>query len=468
MSPFNFSKQMYRRTKTSESPTAVSLFAGCGGLDLGFRDEGFEIVYACDHDPAAVACYTRNIGPHAFVRDVTSDTFHRDIQDIGHCDIVLGGFPCQGFSKAGPKREHDSRNTLFVEMRRAVERLRPQLFVAENVDGMSQNFGGAFLDLITEEFESIGYDVEYRILQATSFGVPQHRRRIFFVGTPKQSSGRFQWPLATHDGRSRNGEFQIEEYNSLGTLWDEGSPAALKNPATIKDAIADLLELDNSVPDHRVTNSWPKGYGKVFSAIKEGQKLCNVRHAPTSVYTWQIPEMFGPVSDDERLVLETISKNRRHKKYGLIPNGNPLSPEVISSLSGQTNVEPLIASLMRKKYLKEIGGRYDLLGAMFCSGLFKRPKWDEPSPTVLTVFDSPRYFLHPLRDRPFSVRECARLQGFPDTFLFCSEEDKTVTLRDAYRLIGNAVPPPVAAQLARSSKLLLLNKDHLAPRKVSA
>jgi len=437
-------------------------------LDLGFHNEGFEIVYACDADPAAVRCYTRNIDPRAVVRDVTSDTFHREIDGIGHCDVVLGGFPCQGFSKAGPKREHDPRNTLFIEMRRAVERLRPRIFVAENVDGMSQNFGGAFLGRIAEEFAGIGYDVEHRILQATSFGVPQHRRRIFFVGIPKGSADSFPWPSSTHDGKSRNGEFQIEEYESTNTLWSRTIAPVLPKPRTIRDAIGDLLELDDAIADHRVTNAWPMEYEKVFAAIEEGQKLCNVRHAPTSVYTWQIPEVFGETSDEERIVLETISKNRRHKKYGSIPNGNPLPAEVIEELSGRTNVRPLIQSLLQKKYLKQIDQRYDLSGAMFCSGLFKRPRWDEPAPTVLTVFDNPRYFLHPLRNRPFSVRECARLQGFPDTFTFCTTGDRSAALKDAYRLIGNAVPPPLAAQLARAVRQLLSRNRNAAPATVPA
>ncbi len=447
--------------------TVVSLFAGCGGLDLAFRDVGFDLIYACDHDPAAIACYTRNIDRRAFVRDVTSDLFHQEVKDIDRCDVVLGGFPCQGFSKAGPKREHDPRNTLFVEMRRAVEQLRPRLFVAENVDGISQNFGGAFINRITEEFRKIGYEVGHRILQATSFGVPQYRRRVFFVGTPKASLARFQWPSATHEGKARNGEFEVKDYDGVGTLWGDYDVTSLKPPRTISDAIGDLLELRESVPDHRVTNAWPKEYEKIFVAIRQGQKLCNVRHAATSVYTWQIPEVFGPVSDDEKLILETISRNRRHKKYGSVPNGNPLSLDVIEKLSGQKDVEPLIQALHRKKYLKRIDNGYDLSGAMFCSGLFKRPRWDEPSPTVLTVFDNPRYFLHPLRDRPFSARECARLQGFEDSFLFCSEGGGAVSVRDAYRLIGNAVPPPVAAQLARSAKQLLSKKE-MARKTVSA
>lgn len=153
----------------------VSVFCGGGGLDLGFRDAGFDLVYACDSDPAAVDCYARNIDERVFCRDATSDAFHDDIRKIGRCDVVLGGFPCQGFSKAGPKQEDDTRNTLYVEMRRVVAELSPKLFIAENVDGLSQNFGGSYLKRIVSDFAAISYSVDHRVIDAVAFGVPQHR-----------------------------------------------------------------------------------------------------------------------------------------------------------------------------------------------------------------------------------------------------------------------------------------------------
>lgn len=429
---------------------AVSLFSGCGGLDLGFQQAGFDLDYACDNDPAAVACYTRNIDARVHLRDVTSPIFRSDIDAIRQCDVLLGGFPCQGFSKAGPKNAGDPRNNLYLEMQRAIKILRPMVFVAENVDGLRQNFGGSYLRTILGDFAAIGYSVDHRILDAASFGVPQHRRRIFFVGIRNDQKDEFAWPNPTHRSISRNGEFSIDS-GSRQTLWDDPDEfvAPSEMPLTIADAIGDLIKLDSSVPDHQVSESWPDSYRHIFRAVKQGQKLCNVRHASTSVYTWQIPEVFGAVTDSERRILETISKNRRHKKYGSIPNGNPLSAEVIAQLVGLSSVESDLNSLLSRRYLKVKDGKFDLLGAMFCSGLFKRPNWNEPSPTVLTVFDNPRYFVHPLEDRPFSVRECARLQGFPDWFEFGVNQNPS-SIRDAYRLIGNAVPPPLARQFANS------------------
>lgn len=289
----------------------VSLFAGCGGLDIGFKEKGFDLEYACDIDPIAVECYKRNIDQRVYVRDVREEAFRKDILSIGKTDVVLGGFPCQGFSKAGPKRADDTRNFLYLEMREAINMLRPKIFVAENVDGLSQNFGGSYLDRIVTDFGQIGYSVQYKIIDAISFGVAQHRRRIFFVGIDEKLPGQFVWPSSTHQERQRNGEKPI--YESLFHLFEEANTES-QEYLKISDVIGDLLQLSSDIPDHMVTFNWPSKYDYIFKKIKPGQKLCNVRHANTSVYTWDIPEVFGSVTERQRIILNTIAKNRRDIK----------------------------------------------------------------------------------------------------------------------------------------------------------
>ncbi len=442
----------------------VSLFSGCGGFDAGFKEQGFDLTYACDIDPVAVGCYARNIDPRVYVRDVTSTEFHRDIHAIGSCDIVLGGFPCQGFSKAGPKHAEDTRNALYLEMKYAIAVLRPRIFIAENVDGISQNFKGAYLERIIEDFRQIGYRVEYRILDAISFGLPQHRRRIFFVGIEQSLQHHFSWPEPTHFCKSRNGEFKIVETHALQQPLCNQRQALLPGeiPAgpmpqkiqTIRDAIQDIRSLDAPIPDHKITYRWPSKYTTIFQTIREGQKLCNVRHASTSVHTWCIPEVFGSISEREICILETVARYRRHKQYGNLINGNPLSIDEIERLSGCLDIQQEIENLISKEYIKPKNGGYDLKGALFCSGLFKRPGWNEPAPTVLTNFHNPRYFLHPLEDRPFTLRECARLQGFPDSFLFTASNTNR-DLINGYRLVGNAVPPIVSRAFAAAVQRFL-------------
>lgn len=424
--------------------SVVSLFSGCGGLDLGFRSAGFEMLYACDSDPAAVAIYRRNLGDHVVERDVNDEKFVEDLKAIGSCDVLLGGFPCQGFSKAGPKRPDDERNSLYLRMRLAVDILRPKVFLAENVDGIQQNFEGIFVQRIKDgfRFDNEAYDVDFRLVDAHAYGVPQYRRRAFFVGVRESLGQAFSWPEPTHQHRERNGNSKISH---LPLFEAEANRANLPAPRTIQDAIGDIVRLDARVPDHKVTGKWPEKYRHVFSSIGAGQKLCNVRHADTSVYTWQIPEVFGHVSERQRMILETISRHRRHRRYGNIPNGNPLPVPEIERLSRLSGVNKEIPDLISKGYLKPVGDAYDLMGAMFCSGLFKRPLWHEPAPTILTNFHNPRFFLHPSEHRPFTLRECARLQSFDDSFEF---ESAGVSLVDAYRLVGNAVPPRLGQEFA--------------------
>lgn len=438
----------------SREPTVVSLFAGCGGLDIGFSELGYDLVYACDNDPAAMGVYARNIDERAYVRDVTDEAFHSDVRSLQRCDVVLGGFPCQGFSKAGPKKIDDVRNSLYREMLKTVDELKPKLFLAENVDGISQNFKGAYLQAIIADFREIGYDVEYRLLDSVSFGVPQHRRRIFFVGTRKgHQASEFIWPQFTNFSVGRNGESVIHRDNGLfGSV-------ELARPVTIRDAIGDICSLSSCIPDHYIVSKWDPGWEKIFEKIGAGQKLCNVRHSDTSVYTWNIPEYFGAVDEVEVHILETIGKHRRHKKYGLVPNGNPLSCETIEELTGLANLRSRLECLLDKGYLKLVGDKFDLKGAMFCSGLFKRPLWDAPAPTVLTNFYNPRYFLHPSEKRPFSLREAARLQGFPDQFLFTTDAQPKEII-SGYRLVGNAVSPPVGRAFAKAIREYL-DKDLL-------
>ena len=437
--------------------TVVSLFSGCGGLDLGFLSTGFEIAYACDIDAAAVDCYRRNIDATAVQRDVTTLDFKDELRKIKHVDVVLGGFPCQGFSKSGPKKLYDVRNRLYVEMKDAVDILKPAVFVAENVDGLSQNFGGRYLRAIRSDFANVGYDVQYRILNAAHFGVAQHRRRIIFIGLRIGGNSKVVWPEPTHHTPSRNGEAEIYQKYPLFDVARQRSQAL-----TIRDAIGDLSRVAaGTVADHRVVRRWPEKYAHIMKSIGPGQKLCNVRFARTSVYTWNVPAAFGKVTERQIRILEAIGKNRRHRRYGKIPNGNPLPIDEIQRLSGLKGIQKDIDALLTMGYLKERSNMYDLKGAMFCSGLFKRPDWDAPSPTVLTNFHNPRYFLHPSEDRPFTLRECARLQGFPDRFIF-STDDSDRQLIDGYRLVGNAVPPPLATALGQTVAEILSTSSRFA------
>ena len=171
--------------------TAISLFAGAGGLDLGFDHAGFKTIWANDFD--ADACKTHESWSKAKV--VCGDIKEINAQDIPDADIILGGFPCQGFSLSGPRKIDDKRNILYKHYVRIVREKQPKLFVGENVKGLLTMGGGAIIDAIIAEFSDCGYDVFYKLLNAKKYGVPEDRERVIIVGFRKDLGvNHFEFP----------------------------------------------------------------------------------------------------------------------------------------------------------------------------------------------------------------------------------------------------------------------------------
>jgi DNA (cytosine-5)-methyltransferase 1 len=157
----------------------VSLFSGVGGFDLGFMQAGHSVVWANDIWKEATETYKKNFPSHIVCQDI------KDISasEIPHGDIIIGGFPCQGFSVANLKRtQHDERNYLYLEFVRIVREKSPQYFLAENVKGILSLAKGAVFQMIIRDFTELGYEVQYAILNAADYGVPQTRERVFILG----------------------------------------------------------------------------------------------------------------------------------------------------------------------------------------------------------------------------------------------------------------------------------------------
>lgn len=205
----------------------VSLFSGAGGLDLGFILAGHNIIWANDLYSDAVATYKRNIGNHIIekdIKDIPSD-------EIPNCDIVIGGFPCQGFSVANTKRNtKDERNSLYKELLRVIKDKQPKFFLAENVKGiMSLNKGKTF-KMILDDFSSLDYTVKYKVLNSADFGVPQVRERVIIVGVRSDINYTFQYPEPTNskDGNDGNPQW-VSVINAIGNLPNPDEPNNLFN-----------------------------------------------------------------------------------------------------------------------------------------------------------------------------------------------------------------------------------------------
>lgn len=172
--------------------TAISLFAGAGGLDMGFERAGFRTIWANDFE--SDACKTHENWSTAKV--VCSDVAKVDAADIPDADIMLGGFPCQGFSLSGPRKIDDSRNVLYKHYVRIVKAKKPKMFVGENVKGLLTMGGGSIIEAIIEEFSDCGYNVFYKLLNAKDYGVPEDRERVIIVGFRKDLGiQKFDFPM---------------------------------------------------------------------------------------------------------------------------------------------------------------------------------------------------------------------------------------------------------------------------------
>lgn len=173
--------------------TAISLFCGAGGLDMGFEHAGFRTIWANDFN--ADACKTHATWSTAAM--VCEDIAKINEKDIPDADIMLGGFPCQGFSLSGPRKLDDSRNVLYKHYVRIVKAKKPLMFVGENVKGLLTMGGGSIIDAIIEDFSQCGYDVYYKLLNAKDYEVPEDRERVIIVGFRKDLHMKtFEFPAA--------------------------------------------------------------------------------------------------------------------------------------------------------------------------------------------------------------------------------------------------------------------------------
>ena len=173
-----------------------SLFSGAGGFDLGFIQAGHHVIWAIDNCKDCVATYVKNLGTQCIAADVKDIKFNQ-LSDI---DLIIGGFPCQGFSLANKHRHaDDDRNALYYEFVRAVAEKKPKYFLAENVRGILSLEKGEAIKQIVRDFVMQGYDVEYKVFNAADYDVPQNRIRVFIWGIRADLSSERHWPVTTSE-----------------------------------------------------------------------------------------------------------------------------------------------------------------------------------------------------------------------------------------------------------------------------
>lgn len=367
-------------------PIGIDLFAGAGGLSLGFEQAGFDVRAAVEIDPVHCAVHEFNF-PNCRVlpRSVVGLTAAQIRQTAGidqaSVDVVFGGAPCQGFSLIGKRALDDPRNRLVGEFVRIVAELDASYFVFENVKGLTQGPHRAFLSELIEAFEAVGYCVQtpWRVLDAANFGVPQHRERLILMGAKRGLA--------------------IPEY-----------PAALTTPAdtlqgmapvgpTCADALGDLPDAEQFDELKSTDEIVPETWGRPSPYARQLRCLDNDAWAYGHVRAWEAARL----TSSARTEHSDISRRR-----------------FAETLPGQ--VEPI------SRFFKLAPDR---LSNTLRAG----------TDAARGAFTSPRP-IHYFYNRCVTVREMARLHGFPDWFRFHE------TKWHGARQIGNAVPPPLARAVA--------------------
>jgi DNA (cytosine-5)-methyltransferase 1 len=379
----------------SDRPIGIDLFAGAGGMSLGFEQAGFDVVAAVEIDPIHCAVHEFNFPDTAVIpKSVVGLTGAeiRLVAGIGSrpVDCVFGGPPCQGFSLIGQRVLDDPRNNLVLEFVRIVAELDARTFVFENVKGLTVGKHRRFLDELVEAFADAGYEVQlpWNVLDAAKYGVPQHRQRLILFGAKKGVT--------------------LPKYPAqLTNAADEKKPIrGLPFGPTCKDALGDLPDADKFASLIETDEVRAKAFGQPSPYASTMRCLSNDTWHLGYVRNWN-PAI---LTSSARTTHTEISKRR-------------------FSLTGPGSVEPI--------------SRFFKLSPDGLSNTLRAG-----TDGARGAFTSPRP-VHYEYDRCITVREMARLHGFPDWFRLHS------TKWHGARQIGNSVPPPLARAIAGSVVMAL-------------
>lgn len=261
-------------------PRVIDLFAGVGGLSLGFEKKGFDVVLANEYDASIATSYIAN---HKNTKMIVGDITSLDLEDTfgklaGTIDVVIGGPPCQGFSQKGQRKTiHDERNYLFKYYVSVVELVNPKYFVMENVPNLLTAEGGYFRREIEELFNKLGYSLEYGVLNASDYGVPQNRRRAVIIGKLDGDAPKL--------------------------------PVPKRNKVTIWDAISDLAYLESGEGSEEQEYKYPaeSDYEKMLR--KDSSKLFNHRATKHSPLALERLALIPPNAGREVLPEEHLTKS---------------------------------------------------------------------------------------------------------------------------------------------------------------
>lgn len=403
----------------------IDLFAGVGGIRIGateaLRKQGIDskCVLSSEIDEKACETYFLNFGEHP-----SGDV--KQITEIAPFDFLLAGFPCQPFSYAGKRRGFgDTRGTLFFEIERILAKYKPKAFLLENVRGLKTHDGGRTFDTIITKLHELGYGTAELILNSSNFGVPQNRVRLYILGllgkTPKVT-------LSSDRGSADSHAFK--KLQAQIGLFDN-------NDGYSYCTVGDILE-EQVDEEYYCSDEFAEQLRSVVGddlSILHGYRLIDYRGGQ-SLHSWELGKK-GKCTAEEIEFMNLLISNRRKHDFGTHQDGKKLNIDQIRTFYKRDDIEAVIASLIEKGYLKEDDGKYNPV----CGNMsFEVFKFLDPSSISITLTSSDCNRLGVIqnnRPRHITPRECARLQGFPDSFIV--NPDKAF----AYKQFGNSVSVPV-------------------------
>lgn len=457
-------------------PRVLDLFAGCGGISLGFQRAGFEIVASVEADPLAAQSHALNffqaadpahLELHSCARDITATEPEELVSEFGlggtetAIDVIVGGPPCQAFARVGRAKlrevaEHpdafrqDPRANLYLRYIHYVSALQPLAILVENVPDVL-NFGGHNVpEEISEVLSELGYRCKYTLLNAAYYGVPQMRERMFLLAYADELGADVEFPAATHWcklPRGYEGTRAVALKGVTGDLMEEpsryytstGASASLPPAVSAKEALGDLPPITAHL-EGKLTRGTRR-----FTELSPYRSDVQLQGYAKLMRTWPGYESTEGVYDH---VIRSLPRD-----YNIFRRMNPGDqyPEAYH------HAHTLFAEILKERALK--GQPVDSESPEFLRlkkttvppyDPTKFPnKWrklepDAPSRTLMAHLGKDSYsHIHYDSDqaRTISVREAARLQSFPDGFVFSG------TMNPAFRQIGNAVPPLLAASI---------------------
>lgn len=407
----------------------IDLFAGIGGIRTGLsqalKDAGYEYecVLTSEIKPYAIRVLKDNYKEDNFAGDITQVS----ASDIPNFDILCAGFPCQAFSSAGKRQGFaDTRGTLFFEVERILREKKPKGFILENVEGLVNHDGGRTLNVIISKLVELGYKVNYRVLNSSDFGVPQDRKRIYIVGTFSNKPNLSDFPKSS---------------KYIGEILETGKP-------TEKTQFIESLLKHFKVEEL---------YGKSIKDKRGGE---------SNIHSWDL-EIKGPVSKEQKKLLNLILKERRKKKWAEMigidwMDGMPLTIDHIRTFYDNPNLQEMLDDLSFKGYLKfeypkkkvmvtDIFGTtttvrqpdptlpkgYNIVAGKLSFEISKVLGPDEIAPTLVAMDMQKLYVADKGGLRRLTLREGLRLFGYPETMKL------NVSEKDGFDLLGNTVVVPV-------------------------